>query len=92
MAAWRLNNLFAFESGPYKIFEKFRTLIRVVELEDPEDENANEQSRLFACFYCLSVSACILVFGTHALIPWSIYVFTPLALSTGVILIYKATD
>jgi len=84
MAAWRITNLFGFEEGPFKIFQRFRYLIGVTE------DGENFTSELFRCIYCLSVWGAGITLLMFYFLPF--FVLLLFAVSAGVILLEKVSE
>lgn len=59
LAAWRLSALLVYEDGPFRIFERFRTLIGI----DPNGGviSSGFLPQLFTCIYCTSVWVAVLM-------------------------------
>ena len=72
LACWRLTSLLVYESGPFQLFDRLRTLPFLCEL--------------LACFWCTSVwtAALLAVLAARQASEWLV---TWLALSAGAILI-----
>lgn len=66
LAIWRLSYMLVYERGPFAIFDRWRDLIRIKEVEmttqtsygefkEKKRAPTNELGQLFVCIYCLSI-------------------------------------
>ena len=93
-ATWRLGSLIRNESGPYKIFDKFRDWAGITEVYEGEDRvlygNGTVISEILECFWCLSIWVamfiCVLA-AAGGLITWQQVFFSILATSAISIII-----
>lgn len=61
LATWRIANLFVNELGPYEIFSRLRRYVGVRYNAYSRPYGTNEISKAFACIWCLSIWAGLLI-------------------------------
>lgn len=64
--------LFTQEDGPWKVFERFRTLIGIGAYGEYDEDKM--LAGLFSCSWCLGIWVAPVVFITFKYIPWAIYI------------------
>ena len=88
LAVYRLSSLFAFEDGPFSMFQKLRGFTGVVLDEDDEQEGTNEVSKAIICPFCNSLWISLGLIAFFFLIPnITIILALPFALSAPTCLI-----
>lgn len=91
LSTFRITNLFMYEDGPFEIFERFRKVLNIYQIELADGSthleviDNNQIGKLFSCFWCLSVWVAIFNFLLPEIVKK--YLLLPLAISAGAIII-----
>lgn len=72
-ATWRISSLITYEAGPYDVFQRLR------------DATGGEIAKGLECLWCNSIWVGIILTGVYMTLPT--WVLTPLAISSGAILL-----
>ena len=91
LACWRLTSLLVRESGPFKMFDKFRHLVGVRYLEGSTvPYGTNVIAETLSCDWCCSMWVGIALVVAYAIEPSLTFLASlPFALSAGAIIVER---